>query len=82
MKSIAITLFFLGIILIVNGYYKNKIKNMKHEQKYKYKYRFIPRSYYDEQLQHNDIDKQFNSMFNEDTPWHQRNVGVFSKNKK
>ena len=47
MKALAILLLFIGMILVIKGYYSNKYKNLE-EPKTIIKY--IPRSEYDEQM--------------------------------
>jgi hypothetical protein len=63
MKSIVLLLFQLGIIMIVMGYYReySKCPNPIIE------YRFIPRTFYDEQLSTPNLMKQFSSMFEDET---------------
>lgn len=63
MKSIVLLLCQLGIIMIVIGYYReySKCPNPIIE------YRFIPRTFYDEQLSTPNLMKQFSSMFEDET---------------
>lgn len=74
MKSIIMFLVFLGSILIISGVYDEKIKIA--ESKKKIEYKFIPRTYYEEQLSNNnDISLNFESMFNHVSPWFDRTIG-------
>jgi hypothetical protein len=49
MKSIFVVLMFLGIIMMMHAYYEDKYVRLKTSQT-KTKYKFIPRSDYDEVL--------------------------------
>ena len=65
MKSIVILLFIIGVIMILVGYTRQYsiCPNPKIE------YRYIPRTFYDEQLTNQNILKQFSSMFQDENPW-------------
>jgi hypothetical protein len=65
MKTILVVLLILGSILISVGYQKqySKCPNPTIE------YRFIPRTFYDEQLSEPNIMKQFSDMFEKQTIW-------------
>ena len=55
-------LLFLGIILIINGIYEQKFQSLK--KNVKIEYRFIPRTYYEEQLSQNaDVTSNYKNMF-------------------
>lgn len=72
MKSIILFLFFVGMILIIHGIYEQKYKELK--DNVRVEYRFIPRSYYEEQLQSSTIGAQFKNMFDKESPWFDRTV--------
>ena len=75
MKSFIIFLLFVGIILLIDGIYKQKLENQK--QTVKTEYRFIPRSYYDSAFDEYEVTAMNKNMFGkEGDPWFQRNVGV------
>jgi hypothetical protein len=59
MKSIAILLLFLGTISIIQGYYDNLTKNIKPKTVIKY----VPRSTYEEQMQPENLDSYFKTIF-------------------
>jgi hypothetical protein len=60
MKSIAIFLLFIGMILIIQGYYSNLAACPKPKTVIKY----VPRSIYEEQLTGNeDIESYYKGMF-------------------
>ena len=65
MKSLALLLLFIGIILVVIGYTKNTDKCPKP----KVEYRFVPRSFFEEQLSPDNVTKQFQNMFGNNDPW-------------
>ena len=64
MKLIILLTLFFGIILVIHGIYEEKIKTLKKEVKVEY--RFIPRSYYDEQIFSNEFSSKFSNLFDED----------------
>jgi hypothetical protein len=73
MKAIAMFLLFLGIIMIINGIYQQQYNNFK--KNVKIEYRFIPRTYYEEQLAENEsVTANFKNMFQKESPWFERNV--------
>ena len=76
MKSIVILLFMVGVIMILVGYTRQYsiCPNPRIE------YRYIPRTFYDEQLSSQNVLKQFSSMFEEQNPWiKDRNINVSEK---
>ena len=64
MKLLIILMFFFGIILIIHGIYEEKFKKIK--DNVKIQYRFVPRSYYDEQIFSNQFSSKFSNIFDED----------------
>ncbi len=68
MKAIAVCLLFIGMFLVVQGYYSQKSVCPPQEVQVKY----IPRSLYDEQLSDNpesQVSTQFKGMFEDINPW-------------
>jgi len=66
MKSIAIFLLFIGIILIIQGYYKQKFNNCT---KAKTIIKYIPRTLYEEQLSDSDkLNEYYSSIFEQTQP--------------
>lgn len=68
MKAIAVCLLFIGMFLVVQGYYSQKSECPPPEVQVKY----IPRSLYDEQLSDNpesQVSTQFKGMFEDINPW-------------
>ena len=60
MNSLALFFLILAIISFVIGYYKNYQKCPKT----KIEYRYIPRTFQEEQLTVPDLKNRFNKMFN------------------
>ena len=65
MKSIVILLFLIGVVMIMVGYTRQYsiCPNPRIE------YRYIPRTFYDEQLSSENVLKQFSSMFQDTNQW-------------
>ena len=61
MKSLILSLFVIGIIMLALGYQKKMINNM--ETKTIVEYRFIPRSIYEEQFGPIKLEDNFSDMF-------------------
>ena len=79
MNSLVLLLFLIGIILITIGYTKSN-NNCPAP---KIKYKFIPRSLYEEQFYPNNISSNFKDMFGESSPWynyHQGNLDSENEN--
>lgn len=74
MKTIIIILLFIGMFFVVNGVYEQKLKAIEANSKTEYK--FIPRTYYEEQLAGQDINNKLTSMFDHASPWFDQNVGA------
>ena len=64
MKLLILLMFFFGILLIIHGIYEDKFKKLK--KNVKTQYRFIPRSYYDEQIFSNQFSSKLSNIFDED----------------
>jgi hypothetical protein len=66
MKALAILLLFIGMVLVIKGYYSNKYKELE-EPKVIIKY--IPRSEYDEQLSPQEkLDDFYKGLFDKTQP--------------
>lgn len=83
MKNIILFLIFIGSFLIIMGIYEEKLRIAESSKKIEYK--FIPRTYYEEQLSNDDVSLNFADMFNKNSPWFDRTIGdidnVSKKNK-
>jgi len=77
MKQVVMLLFFIGVIMIMHGIYQQKLKQAS--DNVKIEYRFIPRTYYEEQLANTNITSNFKNMFNDSEPWLERNVTLPSQ---
>jgi hypothetical protein len=66
MKAIAVFLLFIGMFLVVQGYYQQTAACPAPKVEVKY----IPRSLYDEQLSdEKKLQVQFKSLFEDVSPW-------------
>tara|TARA_B100001123_G_scaffold444788_1_gene594563 strand:+ start:2124 stop:2441 length:318 start_codon:yes stop_codon:yes gene_type:complete len=65
MNAVALFIFLAGIVCLVIGYTQNQHTCPLP----KIEYRYIPRTFYDEQLSVPKIGKQFYNMFNNESPW-------------
>ncbi len=74
MKQLILLLLFIGVIMIMHGIYQEKIKAAK--ENVKVEYRFIPRTYLEEQLAASTISHQFKNMFNKSSPLEDSYGGV------
>lgn len=66
MRLIIILGFFAGALFIIYGLHIDKINELK--KRVKVEYRFIPRSYYDEQLFSNQFTSKFENIFDYEQP--------------
>jgi hypothetical protein len=55
----------------MHGVYEQKLAAA--ERKTKIEYRFVPRTYYEEQLGKADVHGLFKNMFDKESPWYDRN---------
>lgn len=61
MKSLILTLLFIGIIIIIQGYYEQKLKNEKSKKIIK---KYIPLNIYEQKMNGSEfIINQFKSSF-------------------
>jgi len=65
MKSIIVLLSFIGIVSVIIGY----INQIKVCPPPRVEYRYIPRTFEDEQNDPVKVTKLFRNMFEEPTPW-------------
>lgn len=79
MKLLIVLMFFFGIILIVHGIYEEKFQKLK--KNVKIQYRFVPRSYYDEQIFSNQFSSKFSNIFDEDQDEWSANQRTFKPKK-
>lgn len=72
MKSIIFFLFIVGVFLVMHGIYQQKFQALQENRRIEY--RFLPRTYYEEQINDTDIASKFKTMFDKESPWFDRNV--------
>ncbi len=72
MKPVILFVFFIGVFFIIHGIYEQKYQALK--DNVRVEYRFIPRTYYEEQLAQATVSSNFKNMFNKESPWFERNV--------
>lgn len=66
MKAVAVFLLFVGMFLVIQGYYQRREECPAPKTEVK----FIPRTLYEEQLSDSQrLDKHFKSLFEDVTPW-------------
>lgn len=66
MKTFIILLLFVGMFMIVHGIYEEKFEKLKNDVRVKYK--FIPRTYYDEMITNDKYTSKYaNALFKNDT---------------
>ena len=68
MQSIAVLVIFVGMFIITHGVYAEKLRMYKQEAT-RVEYRFIPRTYLEEQHSNNNLIGMYQSMFENSTPW-------------
>jgi hypothetical protein len=74
MKSFIVLLLFCGMFMIVHGVYEQRLEQATAIQKVEYK--FVPRTYYDEQLSmESTFGSKLNGIFDNASPWFDNNVG-------
>jgi|UniRef100_A0A6C0BQF9 hypothetical protein len=66
MKTIIFIFLFLGMLMIVHGIYEEKIEKIKKDVRVKYK--FIPRTYYDEFLMNDKHTSQSSKAMFDNVP--------------
>lgn len=66
MKAVAVFLLFVGMFLVVQGYYQRREECPGPKTEVK----FVPRSVYEDQLTNSQkLDTHFKSLFEDATPW-------------
>lgn len=78
MKTVVIFLFSLGIFLIIHSIYEQKYQALKSNTRVEY--RFIPRTFYEEQLANTPVTSLYKNMFDKDL-WLDQNVTIVEPKK-
>lgn len=68
MKAVSVFLLFVGMFLVVQGYYSQKLARAEGDTG-RVRIKYIPRSLYEEQLSEPTVAKQFKGMFEDVNPW-------------
>lgn len=69
MKAIAVFILFIGMFLVIQGYY-SQVTQLTQEPKVEIRY--IPRSLYEDQLSNDPalmVSQQYKGMFEDINPW-------------
>lgn len=75
MRSIILFIFFTGITMLIHGIYEQKYQSLK--ENIRVEYRFIPRTFYEEQLTENPmVASNFKNMFQKESPWFEKTVSL------
>lgn len=77
MRFLIIFMFFAGILMIMHGMYKERIREAEND--IKIEYRFIPRSYYDEQIFSSQFESKHSNLFDEEQDAWIANQRLFEK---
>lgn len=80
MKSIIFFLLIVGVFMVMHGIYQQKYIALQDNRRIEY--RFLPRTYYEEQINDTDVASKFKSMFDKESPWFDRNVTIPKPDKK
>ncbi len=74
MRAFVVVLFCLGLFLIINGIYQQKYEALK--KNIHVEYRFIPKTYLEEQLASGggNVSGVFKDNFNKADPWSEMNL--------
>jgi hypothetical protein len=59
--------------MVTHGIYEQKLKGLSDNKQVVYK--FIPRTYYEEQLSDNNVMSKLGGMFSNDSSWMQATIG-------
>jgi hypothetical protein len=80
MKTIILLFLFIGLLFVIHGIYEQKMTFIRDNTRVEY--RFIPRTYYEEQLNKNPtVLSNFKNMFQNDL-WIDRHVTLSNPSKK
>ena len=67
-------MIFLGITLVISSVYEEKLADAK--KNVKIEYRFVPRTFYEEQLSANpNLMEKVGTIFTKNSPWFYQTVG-------
>ena len=76
-KPLVMFIFFTSAFLIMTGIYEQKLAEARNNKQIEY--RFIPRTYYEEQMgKNNTVTDKMSDMFMMESPWFDRTVGALA----
>lgn len=58
--------------MVMHGIYQQKFNALQENKRIEY--RFLPRTYYEEQINDTDVSSKFKVLFTKESPWFDRNV--------
>lgn len=75
MQSLVVLLLFVGMAMVMHGIYEERLLIAKKDVKIEY--RFVPRTYYEEQLAGNDLSPSIKTLFTAGSadPWADTSIG-------
>lgn len=79
MKAIIFFLLIVGLFMVIHGIYQQKFIALQENRRVEY--RFLPRTFYEEQIADTDVSSKFKVMFEKD-PWFERTVTLPKPEKK
>jgi hypothetical protein len=74
MKAIVFFLLIVGLFMIIHGIYQQRFNALQENRRVEY--RFLPRTFYEEQIADTDVSSKFKVMFDKESPWFERNVTI------
>lgn len=76
MKAIILLLLFIGMFMVVHGIYEQKLKAAEANKQIEYK--FVPRTYYEEQIMagEGDVTTKMADIFDKASPWFDQYIGA------
>lgn len=80
MRSIIFFLLVVGMFMVMHGIYEQKYQALRGNRRVEYK--FLPRTYYEEQIAETDVAGKFKTMFSKESPWFERTVSLSKADKK
>lgn len=79
MKAVVVFLLIVGIFFIMQGIHQQKIREI--EKNKRIEYRFVPRTYLEEQMAEANVYGKISSIFTKESPWFERTVSLPKENR-
>jgi len=67
MQPLIMLMLFAGMAIVLHSIYDEKLKRA--ERQVKVEYRFLPRTLYEEQMEHTDVVGKFKGIFDRSSPF-------------